>query len=212
VPENDNRSNEQLMAAYQRRLDERAFETLVGRFMAPALGVARQLVGNAALAEDVVQETFLRLVRRRESYEPSWPFAPWFYAVLRNACTDALRRRAREARALSEAARELARRHRGIAAPSGDALELMGTLKADDQAVLALRVVQGLAFREVAAALGISEEAAKKRAQRALRRLRQAAREAEWGVDDTQAIPGDVSPRQRAGRIQVGGEWERPQP
>ena len=51
-------------------------------------------------------------------------------------------------------------------------MQLLSSLTCDDQDVLVLRIVHGLRFRDVAAALGISEEAAKKRAQRALKRLR----------------------------------------
>ena len=165
-------SNESLMARYQARLDEGAFARLVERFLGPAHGLAQQLLGDRALAEDAVQETFLRLVRRRERYDPSQPFAPWFYTVLRNVCTDLLRRRAREAQAMAAASQEGAVCEAPRMLP-GDALELLGRLGTEDRAVLELRVVHGLSLREAAAALGISEEAAKKRAQRALRRLRE---------------------------------------
>jgi RNA polymerase sigma factor (sigma-70 family) len=50
--------------------------------------------------------------------------------------------------------------------------KVLDGLARGERDVLVLRIVHGLAFRDVAAALGISEEAAKKRAQRALRRLR----------------------------------------
>jgi DNA-directed RNA polymerase specialized sigma24 family protein len=81
-----------------------------------------------------------------------------------------LRKQARENKRIREVAtgRELAR--------SGTDLqeipELLNVLAQGDRDVLVLRVVHGLRFHDVAAALGISEEAAKKRAQRALRRLR----------------------------------------
>jgi DNA-directed RNA polymerase specialized sigma24 family protein len=168
----DGLSDELLMARYQRRLDEAAFGRLVERFLPPALGVARQLLPQRSLAEDAVQETFLRLVRRRERYDPSRPFARWFYTILRNVCTDILRRGARRAEAVEAAGLERARRRGGLAPPT-DAWELLERLSADDRAVLTLRIVEDMSFREVGAALGISEEAAKKRAQRALRRLRE---------------------------------------
>ncbi|MFW6162469.1 MAG: RNA polymerase sigma factor [Planctomycetota bacterium] len=171
-------SSERLMARYQRRGDETAFGLLVERFLEPAHGVARQLLPERAMAEDAVQETFLRLLRRRERYDPRRPFSPWFYAILRNVCTDLLRRRARRAQALQEAGAERERQGDGLP-PSLDPFELLDRLSADDRAVLSLRIVHDLAFRDVAAALGISEEAAKKRAQRALRRLRRLARDAQ---------------------------------
>ncbi len=169
-------SDESLMARYQRRLDEEAFHELVERFLPPAHAVARQLLPSRSLAEDAVQEAFLRLVRRSERYDSSRPFAPWFYTILRNVCTDMLRRRGRRQHAIEQAS--VAQEWRQPGPPSSvDAFGLLGRLSADDQAVLKLRVVHDLPFRDVAAALGISEEAAKKRGQRALRRLRQLARE-----------------------------------
>jgi len=166
------------MRRYQERLDEAAFDQIVGRFLSPALAVACQLLSERALAEDAVQETFLRLVRRRERYDPSRPFATWFYAILRNVCIDMLRRRARREQAVQEASAEQARREPGPP-PSLDPFALLARLGEDDRAVLRLRVVQDMPFRDVAAALGVSEEAAKKRAQRALRRLRALAEEAQ---------------------------------
>lgn len=161
------------MARYQKHLDADAFRQLVAHFLAPGLAVARQLVSEQALAEDAVQEAFLRIVRGRERYDAAKPFAPWFYAILRNVCTDMLRRQARQAKAMAEIARRTA--SDGSAPPSHelDAMDLLARLPDAARAVLTLRVVHDLSFRDVAAALGIGEEAAKKRAQRALRQLRE---------------------------------------
>ena len=160
------------MARFQETLDEKVFEQIVDRFLAPALAVAGQILSDTAAAEDAVQEALLRVVRRRERYRSSLPFANWFYAVLRNVCKDMLRRQARRARAMQDLA---ARRDAPAApmTPAADTLELLAKLPAAARAVLGLRIVDQLPFRDVAAALGISEEAAKKRAQRALRRLRE---------------------------------------
>ena len=173
------------MARYQRRLDAGAFDQLVSRFLAPALGVAQQMLSDRALAEDAVQETFLRLVRGRERYLPSKSFSPWFYAILRNICRDMLRRRQRRQELHDRAAASVDRRVHEPASAPFDVLGLLDALPAEARAVLELRVVQGLAFRDIAAALGISEEAAKKRGQRALRRLRElaSARQARDGAE-----------------------------
>ncbi len=189
-------SDEALMRRYQRRLDERAFEALVARFSGPALAVAEGITGDRGLAEDAVQETFLRLVRSRKRYRPSRPFATWFYTILRNVCTDMLRRRARRQRALRGLASE-PRRDEEVDAGL-EASDLLGLLPPRDRAVLTLRVLHGLAFRDVAASLGISEEAAKKRAQRALRRLRRLVRR---DVAAAGAEHEALSPRSTAERI-----------
>ena len=160
------------MAQYQEHLDGEAFGQIVSRFLASGLAVAAELLGDAALAEDAVQETFLRVVRGRERYIPSMPFSTWFYAILRNVCKDLLRRSARQAKLIEEVAYVRDTEVAGPPANSAEADELLAKLSRDARTVLRLRIVYDLSFREAAAALGISEEAAKKRAQRALRELR----------------------------------------
>lgn len=86
---------QRLMARFQDRGDAEAFEQIVSRFLAPALAAAHEVLSDHALAEDAVQEAFLRVVRRRDRYLPAKPFSSWFYAILRNLCTDMLRRRAK---------------------------------------------------------------------------------------------------------------------
>ena len=169
-------SHETLMVRFRSRLDPSAFDGIVSAYMKPAVGVARQILSDRALAEDAVQESFLRVIRKRHQYVPGHPFSCWFYAIVRNVCADMLRKRTRETQRI----RDLA------AGPERDILrgnspqipELLNVLARSDRDVLVLRMVHGLVFRDVAAALGISEEAAKKRAQRALGRLRAKIRDA----------------------------------
>jgi RNA polymerase sigma-70 factor (ECF subfamily) len=132
--------------------------------------VARQILLDDTLAEDAVQESFLKVIRKRNQYIPGSPFSCWFYAIVRNVCVDMLRNRAREKDILKNAAT--------ITEPSKPPNELteipkvLDHLANHERDVLVLRIVHGLGFSDIAAALGISEEAAKKRAQRALKRLR----------------------------------------
>ena len=119
-----------------------------------------------------MQEAFLRIVRRCRQYDPSRPFSSWFYTILRNVCTDMLRHRARQTKVIQLAAYASA----DVEQPSLDSLDTLDLLRSlphESRSVLTLRIVHDLPFRDVAAALGISEEAAKKRAQRALRALRE---------------------------------------
>ena len=172
MPYEHDTTSEALMARYQKRLDAEAFDEIVSRFLTPALAVAREILSDAALAEDAVQEAFLRVVRRRQQYDPSRPFASWFYTVLRNVCTDMLRHRARQTKVIQLASYGKADAEQP-SLDSLDSLDLLRKLPRDSRIVLTLRIVQDMPFRDVAAALGISEEAAKKRAQRALRSLRE---------------------------------------
>ena len=176
-------SHETLMVRFQARLDSYAFDKIVSAYMKPAVGVARQILSDRTLAEDAVQESFLRVIRKRDQYIPGSPFSCWFYTIVRNICADMLRKRHRETRGIREIAAGRERESRRADSPQIP--ELLNVLARSDRDVLVLRIVHGLGFRDVASALGISEEAAKKRAQRALRRLR--AR-----IHDSKSQPGSL--------------------
>jgi RNA polymerase sigma-70 factor (ECF subfamily) len=160
------------MTQFQRVLDIGAFQQLVSEYSGPALGVAQRILSDHVLAEDAVQETFLRVVRCRHRYDPSKSFSLWFYTILRNICTDMLRQRMRHMKAVGEIAEESIH---AVQKPSHilDVQDVLQSLPASEQVVLTLRIVHDLPFREIATVVGISVEAAKKRAQRGLRTLRQ---------------------------------------
>jgi len=174
MPDYSSMPDEHLMVRFASRLDQAALDELAARYMRPAMAVAKRFLPDAALAEDAVQEAMLRLIRHRSAYEAGRPFAPWFYALVRHAAVDLARRRSRQREAVADLA---ARTPRGAsvepAGPPADADDLLRHLPAGERDVLVLRIVEGLRLAEVAAALGISEEAAKKRAQRGLARLRE---------------------------------------
>jgi RNA polymerase sigma-70 factor (ECF subfamily) len=179
------------MRLFRDRLDAAAFDQIADDMTRPALGVARQLLRDEPLAEDAVQEAFLRIIRHRRRYNPARPFQAWFYTILRNICRDMHRSRVRHDRALAGAVIRAPR----VTPPPDPALldvrELLHRLPDETRSVLELRVIEGLGFREVAAALGISEEAAKKRAQRALRKLRTLCRRQDPDESEAEAAPLD---------------------
>ena len=73
-------------------------------------------VGDRALAEDILQDAFVKVVARPEQAPPDEALVPWFYRNLRNAAVDRYRRGAAAARALEGCAREL----EGSTAPAPD--------------------------------------------------------------------------------------------
>jgi len=163
-------SHETLMIRFQNRLDSDAFEQIVSFYISAALAVAKRILLDDTLAEDAVQESFLRVIRKRNQYIPGSPFSCWFYAIVRNVCIDMLRKRIREKEALENVGTtiEIGKQKTELS----EVPKLLDVLANHERDVLVMRIVHGLGFRDVAAALGISEEAAKKRAQRALKRLR----------------------------------------
>lgn len=177
-----------LMARFQEELDHEAFEALFNRFSGPALTVACGILPDRRQAEDAVQEAFLRVVRARDQFDTSRDFAPWFYTILRNVCTDFLRSKQRspEINGEEDTLRRCVR-HTGTP-PDSPMLKLLHRLSEGQQAVLKLRIFHDMRFRLIGEALGISEEAAKKRGQRGLRRLRELFFSAE-SSGDQEAIP-----------------------
>ena len=163
------------MGRFQSALDADAFDAIVSRYLTPAVAAARQILSDSALAEDAAQEAFLRVVRKRMQYQPGKRFSSWFYTILRNICRDMLRKQTRQRTLVQEIAARQAVGSAATPSEPPDALDLLGILSPEARAVVTLRIAQGLSFRDVATALGISEEAAKKRAQRALKRLREAS-------------------------------------
>jgi RNA polymerase sigma-70 factor (ECF subfamily) len=163
------------MVAYQRGTME-AFETIYGALARPLKGYLRVLARDGIVADDLLQETFLQLHRVRHTYDPGRPVKPWVYAIARNVFL--MHRRASSRRG----------RHEVIAddelpdVPVPPDLEVLGNAPTLRKALaslpdarrepLVLHHILGMSFKEVGAALGISEGAAKVRAHRALRELR----------------------------------------
>jgi RNA polymerase sigma-70 factor, ECF subfamily len=75
--------------------DPDAFDTLVRRHLPAAVRLATRLLGDEDEAEDVVQESFLAVLERVDSFDVTRPFAPWFYRIVANRCSNVRRGRSR---------------------------------------------------------------------------------------------------------------------
>jgi len=80
--------------------DLTALEGLIRAYQTPVWRFLRHLLGDEALAEDVTQETFLRLHQRLPSFTFRSKFSTWVFRAARNAGIDALRSRGRQERLL----------------------------------------------------------------------------------------------------------------
>src|SRR6478752_4280611 len=87
----DSPSDHDLMARAAKG-DERAFRTLAGRHAGAALRLARHILGNEAMAEDVVQDAFLRVWINAPRWRPEAAFRTWLYRIVVNLCLNARRR------------------------------------------------------------------------------------------------------------------------
>ena len=87
--------NAEDLAIIQRCLagDERAYRELVKRYQSMVFSVALRMVRQSQDAEDITQETFVRMFGALQRYDPSRPFAAWLMTIASRLSIDHLRRR-----------------------------------------------------------------------------------------------------------------------
>ena len=164
----------QLLQDYAERGSESAFRTLVGRHLGLVRAAALRQVNESALAEEVAQAVFILLARKARKLSRETVLAGWLFRTTRFVAARALRSEFRRQRREQEAVnmQELSlpdETWRRIAPELDAGLERLGS--AERNAVL-LRFFEDKNHQQVGAALGITEEAAKKRVNRALDKLR----------------------------------------
>lgn len=170
-----------VMAAYQAgELD--GFRRLYGSLAGDLRRYFRRAVGDAALAEDLVQEAFLQVHRSRHTYQPELPVRPWVFGVARHVHGRWRRESLRRARHEGPDLASFGERFGGeeLAAPAAPALgrrEIAGALARlppGRRDAWLLHHVHGFSFPEIAEKLRIGVSAAKLRSSRAMRSLRAA--------------------------------------
>lgn len=169
------------MAAYVSG-DRRAFEQLFAR-LAPRLHrFFRRSFSTEATADDLLQVTFLKLHRARDTYKPDMRVAPWAFAIAARVRLDEFRRRKRlaedgdeEALARADEARAVGPRDDGaIDGDTADAVRrAVDALPESQRVVIHLNRFEEMTFAEIARVLGTTEGAIKLRAFRAYGALRQ---------------------------------------
>lgn len=167
----------EVMTAYQRG-EMAAFETLYAGFRGGLRRYLAALARDPAVADDLLQETFLQLHRVRHTYQPPRPVKPWVYAIARHVFLmnrRAAYRRGRHETIADEALPEVPVPPEVESLGDRDAVErALANLPAARREPLVLHHMLGMSFKEVGAVLGISEGAAKVRAHRALAEIREA--------------------------------------
>lgn len=158
------------------RLDEAAFSSFYRGASRALWSYVYRVTGNAADADDIVQEAFLRVLRADLGpSEEDW--RRYLYRVASNLVVDRWRRRKRrdrhEADALVSAAVDAGGRAFGPSADADDDVgRTFGELSSRERALLWLAYVEGESHQEIAASLGLGQRSIKVLLFRARRRLR----------------------------------------
>ncbi|MGP3955805.1 RNA polymerase sigma factor [Nonomuraea sp. 3N208] len=156
--------------------DAQAATALVRRYQARVFGLAKTIVGEAALAEEVAQETFVRAWRHAAAYDARRGAVPtWLLTITRNLAIDALRLR-RELPIDPQAMLTRLLATEPADEPPRDeefVRQALRGLPLEQARAIALTVFYGLTGKEVAQVEGIPLGTAKTRLRRGMARLRE---------------------------------------
>ena len=158
-------------------LSAEAFDRLYTEHAAGLLGFLSYQTGDRALAEDIVADTFERVLTSRSGWRGRSGEKTWLYAIAMNRLRDLARRRGAESRALERVATGSATRPDELRAVSDRDLLQRGLrqLSEEERQVVALRFGADLSLAEIAEVLKERQSTVEGRLYRGLRRLRDAA-------------------------------------
>lgn len=176
------------MLSFQRG-DEQGFHRLFLRYSGPLVHYLFRFTGSRALAEELMQETFLRLCRAADRYEPRTAFRTWLYQIATNVGRNEVRRREYAVKkepltAWTSQRQDLGeggRNHPNGACPEGMAearqteavvQKVLGGMPEKQRAALLLSRHHGLSYQEIAQVMGLRVGAVKSLIHRATETLR----------------------------------------
>lgn len=171
--------DEQLMLAY-REGAAAAFEELYRRHRGGLFRFVLRSVRDRALAEELYQEIWMRVIEARSRYQPQAKFTTWLYTIAHNRLVDHWRKKGLQAVTL-DTPEELSANpgyepHRVLEAKQGLArfARALEALPEAQREAFLLHQEAGMSVAEIARATGADEEAAKSRLRYALSKLREA--------------------------------------
>jgi RNA polymerase sigma factor (sigma-70 family) len=169
-------TDRELLADFARTGAEHAFAALVRRHINLVYSTARRFTGDDTLAADITQAVFILLARKAGGISSRVVLTGWLYQAARLMAANALKQKIRRENREQEAFMQSTLNQNGTdaawkqIAPILD--DAMGALRETDRNAVLLRYFQDKPLAEVGAALGVSEDAARVRVNRALDKLR----------------------------------------
>ena len=157
--------------------DTSALDRIMRRHRDDITGFIWRMVGHRSDAEELAQETFVRVYFQIQQFQPRSPFAAWLYRIARNLCLDYFRSRAQRQNSrniqLSEAWDTADLRSTPLRDESTELLqEAIGNLPIHLSEPLVLTALEGMSHEEAGQRLGISAKAVEVKCYRAREKLR----------------------------------------
>lgn len=177
-------TTDEMLVERSKNGSQEAFAELVRRYEASVYSLCYRTVGDAGEAEDLAQETFLRLYRGLGKFRSGARLRPWLHKIAANVCLDALRKRKDATLSLDEMreGQSVPPIPRGGPLPEEVCLgreaqtavhQALLQLPGEYRVALVLRYLEGLSYQEVADALGVPLSTVETRILRAKKMLGQ---------------------------------------
>ena len=174
----ETRAEDAALAERLRAADTTAYEELYRRYGSRLYGLAYRMMGRAADAEDMLQEIFLQVFRRVDTFKGDSALGTWLYRLAMNLCLDRLRSRAGRTERLTSSVEDLREwRLPGRGAIDGHAVRIdmdraIARLPEACRAAFLLHDVEGFEHQEVGRILGVSDGTSKSQVHKARLRIR----------------------------------------
>ncbi|MCA9676794.1 MAG: RNA polymerase sigma factor [Kofleriaceae bacterium] len=181
-------ADEDLMVQYQQG-EVRAFEILLSRHRKPVFNFILRFIGERETAEDLLQETFMRVIKGADAYKRQAKFTTWLYTIARNLCVDQTRRRKHRRHASLDApmsasedsgtlldvipSSEMASDRKSVNKQLHETMQrAIGGLSDEQREVFLMREFLDMPFKQIAEVVGVPENTVKSRMRYALEKLR----------------------------------------
>lgn len=153
--------------------DVDALGQIYDRFARPVWSIAMRVLNDRHLAEDAVNEVFMRIWKTAATFDPARPMAPWLFTVARRTALDVYRREFRPTRGAHEEETDVGEDQPGIE-HAWEAWEIqlaLEQLNDEERQIIRMAHFEGLTQTEVAERLSIPVGTVKSKSHRAHRRL-----------------------------------------
>lgn len=171
-------SDEELMMDYVKNDNPLSFELLYHRYAGKVFGYVMNQVRDRQQCEEIHQSVFLKLHQSRTQYRPEYPFAPWFFTLVRSVMLDSIRQKTRDQRHIRDMEQTEWENlpdpgsNAPISTETPDLDKIKNKLNKNEKREIEMRFEKDFSFEQIARELGLTEAGVRKRISRTLQKMR----------------------------------------